>query len=111
MTITVTITGLDLTPIVWRAESLWLPSALYIHHVIKGATKGPYYAQGQDNAVATLQGRCPRNPANENLLRSMIGAYCTVQGRGTHNARITSISDNNPDNPAWVYFTVSVMEV
>ena len=111
MSISVTITGLDLSAIVWRTESLWIQSPLYVHHVIKGANKGPYYPQGKDNATATLQGRCPRNAANETLLRNMVGAYATITGRSTHNARIVSISDNTADNPAWIYFTMSVMEV
>ena len=111
MTITVTITGLTLTSIVWRLESRWIPSSLYVHHTIKGATKGPYYAQGTDNAVATLQGRCERTAANETLLASMVNKEATISGRSTHTARIVSITDNTPDNPAWVFFTMSVMEV
>ena len=111
MSITVTISGLTLTAIVWRTESLWIPSPLYVHHVIKGANKGPYYAQGRDNAVATLQGRCPRNAANETLLRNMVGQYATISGMNNHNARILSITDNSTDNPAWIYFTMSCMEV
>lgn len=111
MTITVTITGLDLTPIIWRSESLWIPSAIYVHHAIKGAAKGPVYPQGTDNATATLEGRCPRTAANESLLRSMIMAEATVTGRGTHTARVMSITDANPSNPAWIYFTAGMMEV
>lgn len=111
MSITVTITGISLSAIVWRSESLWIPSPLYVHHTIKGANKGPYYAQGRDNAVATIQGRCERNATNEATLRAMVGALATIQGRSSHTARIVSITDSNPDNPAWIYFAMSVMEV
>ena len=111
MTVSVSISGMDLSAIVWRTESLWIPSSIYVHHVIKGASKGPYYAQGKDNATATLQGRCPRTAANETTLRNMINKYATVTGINTHYARIVSITDSSPDNPAWIYFTVSVMEV
>jgi len=111
MSITVTITGLNLSAIVWRWESLWEPSAIYVHHQIKGATKGPYYAQGTDNATATIEGRCERNAANETLLRSMLNKSATIQGMNSHTARITSIVDNSPSNPAWIFFTMTCMEV
>ena len=110
MTITVTISGLDLSSIVWRTESLWIPSAIYVHHTIKGTDSGPYYPQGRDNAVATVTGRCERTAANESLLASMVNRYATIGGRSTHTAYITSITDNSPDNPAWIFFTMACME-
>jgi hypothetical protein len=29
----------------------------------------------------------------------------------SHTARITSIVDNSPSNPAWIFFTMTCMEV
>lgn len=113
MTITVTLTGLDLTEIRWFKESRWQKDVMYTYHSIPGATHGRYYQQGNDSAHATLYGRCLKTTANHNLLESMESSttYCMVVSTisGTHNAYITGISESG-NNSAWYYFTVSLME-
>lgn len=112
MTITVTMSGLDLSGITWIKETRWQKDVLYTYHSIPGAVHGRYYSQGNDSAHSTLYGRCLKTTANHTLLQNMEEvSYCVVVStiEGTHNAHITGISESG-NNSAWYYFSASLME-
>ncbi len=109
--ITVTSSGLDLSPIVWRHESTWVSALQYIHHTVPGAVKGPTYITGKDNATSTIEGRCPRTSENEALLNRLMGSTVTVNGIGTHTGKVLNVVDTDQGGEKWIFFQMSVMEV
>lgn len=113
MSITVTLAGLDLTPITWIKETRWQKDIIYVYHTIPGSVHGRFYNLGVESAKATIWGRCLKTAANHTLLENMerlSSSYMVVTSSitGTHSAHMTGISDSG-SNSAWYYFSISLV--
>lgn len=109
--ITVTRSGVSTSPIVWVSMTPWSRAPITTHITIPGGDGiGRNYSKGRDNATTTLTGRCPWTTAGEQAYEALPGARVTVSnGNASRTGLVTSITPQD-QSPAWIYFTMTVME-
>lgn len=109
--ITVTRGSASTSPIVWISMTPWTQAPIYTHVTIPGGRGlGVTFPQGADNATTTVTGRCPWTTAGQAAYDALPGSSVTIgNGVDTRTGTVTSVTAQE-QSPAWIYFTMSVME-
>lgn len=105
-------TSTSTSPIIWTRMTPWVNSAMNVHIVVPGGRGlGRTYNKGSDNATTTLTGRCPWTSAGQTMFESLAGTRLRISnGIGSTRTGIAGTPVITEQNPAWIFFTISVTE-
>lgn len=109
--ITVLCNGQTTSPIIWTSMTPWTNSAITTHITIPGGHgDGVNFSKGTDNAVTTLKGRVRWTTEGQQAFNRLASSRLTISNGIDTRTGLAGSPAVTDDNPAWIFFTISVTE-